>query len=189
MDSKYWSLRYQKRQTRWDIGEVSKPLLTLFSQLNKKDKILIPGCGNAYEAAYLFEAGFQNIHIMDIALEPLKTFKERNKTFPSQQIIHDDFFTHHDKYDAIIEQTFFCAIQPELRRNYVETSYNLLHENGVLIGVLFNRNFEDGPPFGGSSKEYMDLFGGKFGTVIIEECKESINSRLGSEVFIQCRKK
>ena len=38
MDSKYWSLRYQKRQTGWDIGEVSKPLLTLFRQLNKKDK-------------------------------------------------------------------------------------------------------------------------------------------------------
>ena len=188
MDSEYWSSRYQKKQTGWDLGTASRPLVKLFKQLNKEDKILIPGCGNAYEAEYLFEAGYKNIHIMDIAPEPLNVFKERNKTFPSQQVIHDDFFSHREKYDAIIEQTFFCAIQPELRRNYVHRSHDLLRENGIFIGVLFNRAFDGGPPFGGSSKEYINLFGEKFDSVEIENCLDSIESRLGSEVMIRCQK-
>ena len=189
MDAEYWSSRYQKKQTGWDLGAASKSLLKLFKKLNKEDKILIPGCGNAYEAEYLFEAGYKNIHIMDFAPEPLSAFKERNKTFPTQQVIHDDFFSHREKYDAIIEQTFFCAIHPKLRRNYVDQSHDLLNENGILIGVLFNRDFDGGPPFGGNSKEYLHLFGEKFETVEIQNCADSVEPRLGTEVTIRCQKK
>ena len=48
-----WNERYENQDTAWDIGHISTPLKEYFEQLeNKNIKILIPGCGNAYEAAY-----------------------------------------------------------------------------------------------------------------------------------------
>ena len=35
--------------------------------MDKTASILIPGCGNAYEAEYLLANGFKNITIIDIA--------------------------------------------------------------------------------------------------------------------------
>ena len=56
MDKQYWSQRYQEGQTGWDIGGVSAPLAAYFDQLEDKNlRILIPGAGNAHEAAYLFQ--------------------------------------------------------------------------------------------------------------------------------------
>ncbi|MGB1729764.1 MAG: methyltransferase domain-containing protein, partial [Crocinitomicaceae bacterium] len=116
MDESYWSKRYENNETGWDIGEASKPLIKLFHQFNNKEiKILIPGCGNAYEAEYLYNKGFTNVYIIDITEEPLKDFKNRNPNFPENQILHGDFFEHKGSYDLIIEQTFFCAINPQLR--------------------------------------------------------------------------
>ena len=189
MNKAYWSSRYKKQQTGWDIGEASGPLIHLFQKIeNKNLKILIPGCGHAYEANYLYHKGFLNIFIMDIALEPLNEFRLQNKTFPEQHILHEDFFRHQGQYDLIVEQTFFCAISPELRQNYVEKCFELLKDGGRLMGVLFDREFEGGPPFGGNKNEYLRLFKTHFEEVLIQNCYHSIKPRAGSEIIITCDK-
>ena len=189
MDSKHWSSRYQNKQTGWDIGAASKPLIKLFNEFHDKNlNILIPGCGNAYEAEFLFHAGFTRVHIIDIAPEPLNAFKERNGNFPDSQIILGDFFSHKGEYDLIIEQTFFCAIDPNKRIEYVKKAYDLLHSGGKLIGVLFDREFEGGPPFGGNRIEYQNLFELKFSKVNITDSIHSIEPRQGSEVILRCMK-
>ena len=43
---------------------------------NKKLKILIPGCGNAYEGSYLMEQGFKNTYLIDLSETALKNFKK-----------------------------------------------------------------------------------------------------------------
>tara|TARA_Y100000589_G_scaffold213471_1_gene201327 strand:+ start:725 stop:1303 length:579 start_codon:yes stop_codon:yes gene_type:complete len=189
MNKDYWSSRYKKQQTGWDIGEASRPLIHLFETIeNKNLKILIPGCGNAYEADYLYHIGFRNVFIMDIALEPLNEFRLRNRTFPESHILQEDFFKHQGKYDLIVEQTFFCAISPELRQSYVEKCFELLKDGGKLIGVLFDREFEGGPPFGGNKNEYLRLFKTHFEEVLIQNCYHSIKPRAGSEIIITCDK-
>ena len=189
MNKVYWSSRYKNQQTGWDIGEASRPLIHLFQKIeNKNLKVLIPGCGNAYEADYLYHRGFHNVFIMDIALEPINKFRQRNKTFPEQHILNEDFFKHQGQYDLIVEQTFFCAISPELRQSYVEKCFELLKDGGRLIGVLFDREFEGGPPFGGNKSEYMELFKLFFDRVLIQDCHCSIKPREGSEVLLQCSK-
>jgi len=66
-ENKYWSKRYEENQTGWDIGYPSTPIKTYVDQLENKDlKILIPGAGNAYEAEYLWQQGFKNVHVLDI---------------------------------------------------------------------------------------------------------------------------
>jgi methyl halide transferase len=60
-NDQYWSERYEKSQTGWDVGNVSPALKDYFDQLTDKSiSILIPGCGNAYEAEYFgcFSAEF-----------------------------------------------------------------------------------------------------------------------------------
>ncbi|MBI9042446.1 SAM-dependent methyltransferase [Lutibacter sp.] len=181
----YWENKYSEQATGWDIGYASTPLTTYFNQLTNKDlRILIPGGGNCYEAEYLFENGFKNVFVIDIALQPLKNLKKRFPDFPEHHLIHDDFFNHTETYDLIIEQTFFCALDPFLRTAYSNKIYDLLTDKGKAIGLLFNFELtEDGPPFGGSIVEYLKLFYEKFSINILERCYNSIKPRDGRELF------
>ena len=88
-----WNERYENQDTGWDIGHISTPLKEYFEQLeNKNIKILIPGCGNAYEAEYLYELGFKQVHLIDWAQKALDNFQKRNPKFPKSQLICGDFF-------------------------------------------------------------------------------------------------
>lgn len=121
LNQEYWTKRYNDQETGWDVGDVSTPLKEYIDQLSNKElKILIPGAGNAYEAEYLYKQGFKNVFVIDISQEPLKNILKRSPDFPAEQLIHGDFFEHSNTYDLIIEQTFFCAIDPSLRANYAK---------------------------------------------------------------------
>jgi methyl halide transferase len=187
-DQLYWTQRYQSRQTGWDIGYASTPIKEYIDQLADKNiSIMIPGCGNAYEAEYLVEKGFTNITLVDISpllVEALQR-KFKSKGIHHLQFICDDFFNLSIGYDLIIEQTFFCALNPSLRTKYVAKMYDLLNPGGKLIGVLFDRDFIDGPPFGGSREEYISLFNKKFKNIQMEACYNSIGPRSGTELFIK----
>ncbi|MEQ9164707.1 MAG: SAM-dependent methyltransferase, partial [Fulvivirga sp.] len=75
-DEKYWTSRYKDKSTPWDVGHITTPLKEYLDQLTDKTlKILIPGCGNAYEAAYLHSQGFINVHLVDISEAPINEFK------------------------------------------------------------------------------------------------------------------
>ncbi len=101
-----------------------------------------------------------------------------------------DFFTHNGQYDLIIEQTFFCAIDPALRKNYVQKMADLLAPGGTLTGVLFNKHFDfEGPPFGGSKQEYENLFSPFFDIKILETNNHSSPKRKGKELFFNFKKK
>ena len=165
LDKDYWNSRYQNHQTGWDVGEATAPLKEYVDQLSDKNiPILIPGCGNGYEAAYLLQKSFTNITLVDIAPAAVDALKIKLKEFDGKQlrIICGDFFELNDTFDLILEQTFFCALEPVLRNDYVNKMFDLLKDKGKLGGVLFNRSFEGGPPFGGNKAAYQSLFAQKF---------------------------
>jgi len=59
LTAEFWDERWKSGQIGWDIGYASPPLVTYMDQyVNKNAAILIPGCGNAYEAEYLSQKGF-----------------------------------------------------------------------------------------------------------------------------------
>ena len=186
-DTAYWNNLYQNQETAWDIGEISLPLKTYFDQLTDKNiSILIPGCGNSYEAEYLLQQGFTNVTVIDISSLLTEKLKEKFGSFYKKEltIINDNFFNLQGKFDLIVEQTFFCALDPSKRKDYVNKMHELLKPNGKLAGVLFNRTFQDGPPFGGSKEEYEKLFNEKFEIKKMEACYNSIKPREGTELFI-----
>jgi len=184
-----WNERYHNNDTGWDIGHISTPLKEYFDQIeNKSLKILIPGCGNAYEAEYLIQLGFKNVFLIDWAQKALDEFQKRNPDFPSKHLICEDFFEHKGAYDLIIEQTFFCAINPSLRKEYAIQMKSLLIEDGKLIGLLFNdKLYSNRPPFGGKKSEYLELFSKHFQQVSMEKAYNSIPPRKGRELFIVVR--
>lgn len=188
-ENEYWSLRYQEGRTGWDIGYPSTPIKEYVDQLtNKKLKILIPGAGNAYEAAYLYEQGFEHVHILDISSIPLEQFKERYPDFPESQLILGNFFEHEGEYDLIIEQTFFCSFPPskENRIAYAHKMNSLLKPGGKLVGVWFTMPLTgdmEKRPFGGDKEEYLAYFEPHFKVHSFEPCHNSIAPRQGNELF------
>ena len=181
----YWDNRYAENSTVWDLGEVSPPLKAYFDQVtNKHLRILIPGCGNGYEAEYLLQQGFDNVTVIDIAPLAVAQMQKRFANYQGINIISGDFFELKAEYDLIVEQTFFCAIDPSLRPKYVQKMYELLAPKGKLVGLLFDIQFEkEGPPFGGSKEEFIGLFSEKFQFNIFEDSYNSVKPRSGSEVL------
>ncbi len=187
----FWTGRYQNKETGWDLGKPSTPLKEYIDQLqNKKINILIPGAGNGYEAEYLYNKGFENVTVIDIVDEPLHNLQKRIPDFPKENLIFADFFEHSGSYDLILEQTFFCALPPTLRSNYVEKMYELLKPTGKLVGVLFTAPLNtEMPPFAIPEAEYLKLFSPKFNFKIVETCYNSIKPRAGRELFVNLEKK
>lgn len=187
----FWEKKYVNKSTGWDIGFISTPIKTYIDQLENKDlKILIPGAGNSYEAEYLHKKGFKNVVVIDWAKSALENIKNRVSDFPTKNLIASDFFLHKGSYDIIIEQTFFCAINTDLREKYVEKTHSLLKEKGKIVGLLFDIPlFEDHPPFGGCKAEYLSLFEKYFTIKTMEKAYNSIEPRKDNELFIILDKK
>ncbi len=188
----YWDERYLKRHMGWDIGEVSTPIKAYVDQLpNREIDILVPGAGNAYEVAYLFEKGFPSVYALDISEVPFGAFKKAYPQFPGDQLLQGDFFDLEDmEFDLILEQTFFCALKPQMRENYAVKMHSLLREDGVLAGLLFDFPLkEGGPPYGGDLETYRELFSKYFHIKTLERAYNSISPRQGSELFFIFEKK
>lgn len=190
LNETYWQTRWENKQTGWDIGYPSTPLKEYIDQLEDTAlSILIPGCGNAYEGGYLVEKGFENTFLLDISKSALTHVEKRFPGIPENNLIHDNFFNHQGEYDLILEQTFFCALDPAMRPKYVQKIRSLLKPGGKLVGVLFHdRLYQDHPPFGGFLPEYKALFSPHFHVHVMEMCYNSIKPRKDREVFILLEK-
>lgn len=189
LDKKYWQERFQNQNTPWDTGSVTAPIKEYIDQLkNKNIRILLPGCGNAHEGKYLVDKGFLNVTILDIVPEAIDNAKAsigERCTF-----VCEDFFGHEGVYDLILEQTFFCALEPSRRSEYITHMHRLLKKNGKLVGLLFGKYFEKaGPPFGGEASTYRKLFSTLFEIKIMEPCYNSIAPRADSELWVHFIKK
>lgn len=181
----YWNGRYLNNHIGWDLGKPSRPLTNYIDGLeNTALSILIPGAGNSYELDYLWSKGFRNLSIIDIAQFPLQKIKKRLPEFSKDHLLHMNFFNHSGQYDLILEQTFFCAINPKLREEYRDHIYRLLKPGGKLVGLLFDFPLTtSGPPFGGDLNSYMNLFEPIFKIKTLERSYNSEPSRAGKELF------
>jgi SAM-dependent methyltransferase len=198
-DAQYWDQRYSSDNIAWDMRQISPPLEAYFSQLqNKEVSILIPGCGNSYEAAWLLDHDFTSITLVDISAVLTARLHDQFAAIPDPplRIITGDFFQLTGQYDLIVEQTFFCALDPALRERYITHMHSLLRPGGKLIGLLFDRDFAgaaslgntNGPPFGGHKTEYQNLLEKKFRIRTLTPCYNSIPPRAGSELFFIAEK-
>ncbi len=205
LDKNYWKNRWQTGATGWDAGQPTTPIkeyvdYLVLKNIDKNTRILIPGAGSGHEAVYFYRQGFRNITVCDWAEEAIEKLQNQLPELSESQLIIGDFFNINDRFDRIIEQTFFCAIDPALRTKYAEKCFELLNTveernpdtigKGSITGVLFGQNFEAaGPPFGGTREEYLKYFEPYFDIIKMDACRNSIKPRLGTELWIELKKK
>ncbi len=190
MDSKYWNDRYLNDNAPWDASSITTPIKEYVDKLTDKSlRILIPGCGNAHEAEYLYRQGFESVYVCDWAELSLQNFSNRVPDFPEDQLLCSDFFALDLEVDLVIEQTFFCTLATlEQRKAYAGKVHELLANGGKLVGLFFEMEKEDGPPFGGDRALYRSIFEPQFSDVSFEMAVNSIKPRAGSELFGVCCK-
>ena len=186
----YWSERYAEGQTSWDLKAPNEGLLhELTQRIDTSARILIPGAGYGHEALWLWQHGYTHTYVCDWAEAPLRHLR-KNPLLPNDdRLIVQDFFSLTEQYDVMLEQTFFCALPPAYRPDYVLQSAALLGDGGWLIGVLFNRKFPHNPPYGGSHAEYQSLFQEAYLIHRMEGFHASVNPRADTELLVVLRKK
>ena len=92
LNADFWNHRWKSGLTGWDIGYASPPLVEYMSQYEDKSvSILIPGCGNSYEAENLLSKGFDDITLIDISEELTNRLRERFKKTPQVKAVS---YTH-----------------------------------------------------------------------------------------------
>jgi methyl halide transferase len=190
LNDQYWNNRYLQMDTGWDLKAVSPPLKRYFDQPSQPlGRVFIPGCGQAHEAEYLLELGVKQVVLLDFAPALVQQLRQKFGD-TAVDVQEGDIFEHSGTYDTIVEQTLFCAIDPVRRMEYVMKMADLLHTNGVWIGLLFNRHFDKvGPPFGGTKAEYENLMKNHFHILYMKESADSVQPRLGTELFFIAKKK
>lgn len=146
--SDFWETRYRDHVIPWDAGKVPAALLRYAKQLKPGSRVLIPGCGSAYEAYYLLENGFDVLAIdfsqaaVEAAQRTLACFRDR--------VRFADFFEFDfgQPYDCVYERAFLCALPPKMWSQYAQRISEIIRPEGALAGFFFFSHSEKGPPFG-----------------------------------------
>ena len=146
--SDFWESRYRDNVTPWDAGKVPDALRRYAKRIKSGNRILIPGCGSAYEAGYLAENGFD---VLAIDFSPAAVELAKKNLFRFGDIVRlADFFEfdYGKPYEVIYERAFLCALPPRMWPQYAPRTAQLLRPGGELAGFFFFRETEEGPPFG-----------------------------------------
>jgi len=192
----FWNNCYANDNTGWDLGDVTPVFKDWCDNLDKKYKICVPGSGNGYDALYFAQQG-HDVFAIDFALEPIQKIKlEAKKQNIKINTLMCDFFSldkkFYNQFDFIVEYTFFCAISPFRRSEYVNTVYNLLSSSGLLVGLFFPLNkdeSEGGPPFGIKLDKIVSDFSKKFNLISNFKHPLSIPVRSDNEQYFEFIKK
>ena len=189
-----WQKHYDEDDLAWDLGEVARPFVRLWEDnALSPGTLIIPGCGQGHEVIYFAERGFKvtGVDFSPGAIKLLRESLSRRKL--DAQVMHRDFFqlgaAHDQTYDAMLEQTFFCAIHPDQRSSYVETASRILKPGGLLFGLFYETGEEGGPPFNTTEADIRNFFSGLFNINRLEKCSFSSEKRQDKEWLAILQKK
>ena len=193
---KFWNQCYIDNNTGWDIGTATPVFKQWADSLPKKSKILVPGAGNGYDPLYFSSLG-HDVTAIDFSEVAIKSIKQKaNSKNLKINTLQYDFFDlknkFKDEFDFIVEYTFFCAIGPQKRLDYINIVYNLLNNDGHLIGLFLPLNkdlSEGGPPFAVKENEIKSKFSKKFNLIDSYTHPLSIDARKNNEKYFIFKKK
>jgi hypothetical protein len=157
----FWDERYRAGFTPWDARGVPAALSRFIATARPGRRVLVPGCGSAYEAGYLDGLGFE-VTAIDIAPEALARAREvLGDAVADRVLMQADFFTLERDNDWIYERALLCALPYRLWSDYGAAVRRLLRPGGLLAGFFYIHNAADeprrGPPFPGHRTEIEAL--------------------------------
>lgn len=193
----YWQGRFVSNDTPWELGHPSAVLLEGAEELENRGvsirdtRILSPGCGRGSDALAFVERGAHVVAMdwSDVAIADIRARYERLSDMKgSLEVESGDFFAIDARHvEVVIEHTFFCAIDPTARQQYVDRVSTWLVPGGYLVGNFFILSEEEaqalsglsltqageGPPFATTVTELLRLLDTRYETVLLRPSSRS----------------
>ncbi|MFN2646726.1 MAG: methyltransferase domain-containing protein [Burkholderiales bacterium] len=181
-EPQFWDTRYREGVTPWDAGRVPPRLLDWLTHEPAGRRVLVPGCGSAYEVRLFAERGDDVIGIdfSDAALDAAR----RSLGELAHRVRKADFFDFAARpFDLVYERTFMCALPPRERPRWASQLARLVRSEGLVAGFFFLADKERGPPFGIAMRELRLLLEPAFALIEDESvpAEQSVNVLAGHE--------
>ena len=168
-----WEFRYQNQDVPWDHGEASPPLMDFLQTHPVQGRVLVPGCGFGYDVRAIGQAGGGKADVLGLDLAPSAIQGARVLSacdISGGRYELGNFLALPEQYrgsfDWVWEHTLFCAIDPDMRLQYVESVAAALKPGGRFLAVFYlNPEVEpgqSGPPFGVTPRELDTYFERRF---------------------------
>jgi SAM-dependent methyltransferase len=171
----FWDLRYGARFAPWDAGKVPARLREFVAASPAPRRVLVPGCGSAWDVRFLAESGWEVLGI-DFSHEALA--KAREILGPlAGRVRHADFFAPlaGEPFDVVYERAFLCALPRRMWGDWARRMAQVVTPGGLLAGFFFFGAGERGPPFPLASQAELDtLLTPTFARIVDEPVTDSI---------------
>lgn len=182
-DAAFWDARYRAGEAGWDLGGPCPVFVELLASPRRPPpgRVAFPGCGMGHDVRLFREHGYDAIGF-DFATRP-----------EGVPVIPLDVFELGRRYagafDAVVEYTCYCAIDPRRRAEYAASLFDALRPGGLLVVLAFPvERRDDGPPFGIDEREITGVLGAGMELVHIETPRSSVAPRLDRERLAIFRK-
>jgi SAM-dependent methyltransferase len=158
----FWDVRFREGVTPWDAGGVPAAVRAFIAREPAKLRVLIPGCGSAYEARAFADAGHEVVAIDFSA--PAIAAARRVLGDRERVLVLGDFFAHDfaGRFDLVYERAFLCALPRAHWSRWADRVAEVTAPGGRLAGFFFWSEAPGGPPFGLRAGELESLLGPAF---------------------------
>ncbi|MDR5736742.1 MULTISPECIES: methyltransferase [unclassified Caballeronia] len=186
----FWDERFDQRFTPWDQAGVPEAFASFAAGLPDAaaTRVLIPGCGSAYEASFLAEHGC-TVRAIDFSASAVAAAREQLGA-RAEIVEQVDFFSYQPPFapDWIYERAFLCALPKHRWTDYAARMAALLQPGALLAGFFFIGATPKGPPFGIERGELDALLVPDFELIDDREVSGSIPVFAGRERWLTWRR-
>lgn len=187
----FWDERFERKFTPWDQGGVPQALRTFVATQPPLTTLttLIPGCGSAYELAFLAEQGWDATAI-DFSPAAVAQGKAAVGPQHAARVVEADFFEWQPArpLQLIYERAFLCAMPRAMWPQVAARWAQLLAPGALLAGYFFFDEAPKGPPFGINRAQLDALLSGAFECIIDDQVSGSIPVFAGKERWMVWRR-
>lgn len=165
----FWDERFAAGFMPWDAGGVPASFLRWLQALGPGAgrRVLVPGCGAAYEVAALDAAGFAVTAIDYAAGAVAQARRVLGAALAERTLRQADYFAFDAApFDLVYERAFVAALPPALWPQWAARTAQLLAPGGRLAGLFVIEAAlpvpRRGPPFATTRAELHTLLDGAF---------------------------
>jgi len=159
----YWSEAYDQGLDGWELGGPHPFLLKQDWTRFEGARVLVPGSGRGHDA-YFLATSIPGAHVTALDFAP-EARAESERLYPglaSLEYATDDVFEFLKReqtasWDLVFEHTFFCAIDPLRRQEYLRELCRVLKPAGRWLGLFFLLEHDGGAPFALTQWELREL--------------------------------
>lgn len=145
----FWDQRYQQHSMPWDSAGLPAGFAEEAADLLQAGarRVLLPGCGSAYELAALAQHGCQALAV-DFSAPAVARARELHPQLAAC-IVQADFFSSASDgpWDWVYERAFLCALPPAMRAQYASRMAAILPAGAALAGYFYLGDKRGGPPY------------------------------------------